>query len=50
MRRKYFAGNFSACIVSLTKVSVKNLFEASKVVDKPSNDINGHSLYTLNSY
>ena len=43
MRRKYFAGNFSACIItkSLTKVSMKHSLEASKVETiKPSNIIN----------
>ena len=42
MAKKVFAGNFSACILSLimTKINVKHLFEASKVVDKPLNVLN----------
>ena len=47
---KYFAGNFSSCIItnneyiSLTKVHKckKHSFDISKVVDKSSNVINCH--------
>ena len=47
MRRKYFAGNLSACIISNIFDKSKHSFEASKVVDKPSNITNLTFVYAL---
>ena len=42
IRRKYFAGTFSACVITNSEcIYEKEIFvEASKVVDKPSKVIN----------
>ena len=46
MRRKYFAGNFSACIITkMTTTCKKNLFKTLKVVDKQPTCIHTLCMY-----